>query len=471
LEPPCVAGKEAKHVEQFLLLRCPRQPLQKETIMELVHTHCAGLDVHKKTVVACRITPDANARPQRQTRTFATMTRDLLALTDGLHEAQITHVAMESTGTYSKPIYNVLEGQFELLVVNAQHVKAVPGRKTDVREAEWIADLLQHGLLRPSFVPPPAQRELHELTRARSPFVRERATLINRVHKVLETANLKLGSVATNVLGVSGRRMLDALVAGQTDPSLLAALAAGRLQTKRADLELALEGRLQAAQRLILEQLLVQIDSLEASIVRFDTAIEQATLPFAEAVEHLDTIPGVARATAEVSVSEVGTDMTRFPTPGHLASWAGVCPGNRESAGKRLSGRTRPGNQALRWALVQAAWAAARTRNTYLSAQYHRLAARRGRNRALLAVAHSILIIVSRLLERREDYQDIGTNSFDERSKDATTLRLVSRLKQPDCPCGSVPIFYRATTLRLVSRLKQLGYEVALSSKTAEQAA
>jgi transposase len=276
--------------------------------------------------------------------------------------------------------------------------------------------------------------------------VRERATLVNRVHKVLETANLKLASGASDVLGVSGRHMLDALVAGQTDPRVLAALAQGRLQSKRADLELALQGRLQGAQRLMLEQLLVQIDSLEASIARFDAAIEQACLPFAEAVDHLDTIPGVARATAEVIVSEIGTAMTRFPTPAHLASWAGVCPGNRESAGKRLCGRTRPGNQALRSALIQAAWAAARTRETHLSAQSHRLAPRRGRKRALLAVAHSILVIVYRLLERGEDYKDLGANYFDARGKEATTLRLVSRLKQ-------------------------LGYDVQLNPQTEAQAA
>lgn len=414
--------------------------------MELIHSHCAGLDVHKKTVVACCIAPDTDGCLRKQMRTFATMTADLLQLADWLAQAQVTHVAMESTGTYWKPVYTILEGNFELLVVNAQHIKAVPGRKTDVKDAEWIADLLQHGLLTASFVPPPAQRDLRELTRARTTFVRERATLVNRVHKLLESANLKLASVATDVLGVSGRRMLDALVAGQTDPKTLADMACGRLLTKREDLQRALTGRLREVHRLILSQLLVQIDSLEASIARFSQAIEQACAPQVEAVAHLDTIPGVSQTVAEVILSEIGTDMSRFPTPAHLASWAGVCPGNHESAGKRLSGRSRPGNQALRSALVQAAWAASRTRGTYLSAQYHRLAARRGRKRALLAVAHTILVIVYRLLERGQDYEDLGANYFDERRKETTVTRLVGRLSQ-------------------------LGYEVTLSAQSAEKVA
>lgn len=371
--------------------------------MEILYSQCAGLDVHKKTVVACRFTIDQTGKKQQEIRTFSTMTVNLLELSDWLQVGRVTHIAMESTGEYWKPLYNLLEGHFELLVVNASHVKNVPGRKTDVKDAEWLAELLQHGLLRASFIPPPPQRELRELTRHRSNFVAERATLTNRVHKVLEGSNLKLTSVLTDVQGVSGKAILKALLDGQTDPALLAELAKGRLRQKRPDLERALQGHLTSAQRFVLGELLCQLDAIDESIERFDQQIIATCAPFSEAVAHLDTIPGVARATAEVIVAEVGTDMTRFPPPAHLAAWAGVAPGNNESAGKRLSGRIRQGNMSLRKALVQAAWAATRTRETYLSAQYHRLAGRRGKKRALLAVAHSILIITYRLIERGED--------------------------------------------------------------------
>lgn len=413
--------------------------------MDIIYTHCAGLDVHKKTVVACRLTPDAQGKAVRETRTFATMTAALLELSDWLQEANITHVAMESTGEYWKPVYNLLEENFQLLLVNARHIKAVPGRKTDVKDAQWIADLLQHGLLRPSFVPPPAQRELRDLCRHRSNFIRERATLVNRVQKVLEGGNIKLASVATDVMGVSGRAMLDALVTGETDPLVMAELAKGRLREKRDQLEQALCGRVLASQRFILSELLCQIDSLDETIARFNTEIETACVPFESAVAHLDTIPGVARATAELIVSEVGTDMRRFPTPGHLAAWAGVAPGNNESAGKRLSGRIRQGNHALRAGLVQAAHAAVRTK-TYLASQYHRLAGRRGKKRVLLAVAHSIIVIAYRLIERGEDYKDLGENYFDQRRPD-TAVR------------------------HLTTRLAQLGYEVTLNPKTAAETA
>jgi transposase len=414
--------------------------------MDLIHSHCAGLDVHKKTVVACRIAPDALGELQQQTRTFATMTADLLALGDWLAEAGITHVAMESTGEYWKPVYNILEGQFELLVVNAHHIKMVPGRKTDLKDAQWIAQLLQHGLLRASFIPPAPQRELRELTRYRSTFIQERATLINRVHKLLESANIKLASVASNLLGVSGRAMLEAIILGQDDPKVLADLAQGRLKAKQDDLQKALLGRVKATHRLILSELLTQIDSLDASIARLDVAVEQACTPFAEAVTHLDTIPGVARATAELIVAEVGTDMHRFASPGHLAAWAGVAPGNNQSGGKPLSGRVRQGNRVLKAGLVQAAQAAAHTRDTYLSAQYQRLAARRGKKKAILAVAHSILVIAYRLMERGEDYKDLGGHYFEQRNPEATVRRLTSRLAE-------------------------LGYEVVLNPKQVQPAA
>jgi transposase len=398
--------------------------------MNILHTHCAGLDVHKKTVVASRIWLDATGEEQQQTRTFATMTTDLLALSDWLADAKITHVAMESTGDYWKPVYNILEGQFELLVVNSQHVKMVPGRKTDANDAQWLAQLLQHGLLRASFVPPAPQRELRELTRYRSSFIAERATLSNRVQKLLESANIKLSSVATNVLGVSGRSMLDAIIGGEADPTILANMAQGRMKSKQELLQKALDGRVKATHRLILSELLTQIDSLEASIGRLDKAIEEACAPFAEAVAHLDTIPGVATATAQLIVSEVGTDMSRFPTPGHLAAWAGVAPGNNQSGGKRLSGRSRQGNRLLKVGLVQAAQAASHTRNTYLAAQYHRLAARRGKKKAILAVAHSILVIAYRLIERGEDYKDLGANYFEQRKPEAAVRRLTNRLAE-----------------------------------------
>ena len=398
--------------------------------MDILFTHCAGLDIHKKTVVACLLTQDAQGKTGRETRTFSTMTVDILELLDWLTAQGCTHVAMESTGEYWKPVYNLLEDHFTLLVVNARHIKTVPGRKTDVKDAQWIADLLQHGLLRPSFIPPAGQRALRDLTRYRGGFVRERATLCNRVQKLLEDANIKLASVASDVLGVSGRAMLDALLAGQTDATALASLAKGRLQEKRNDLERALHGRFAAHHRIILTELLCQIDSLDASIKRLSLEIEGACAPFAEAVAHLDTIPGVARATAEVIVSEIGTDMSRFPTPGHLAAWAGVAPGNCQSGGKRLSNRTRQGNKTLKTALVQAAQAAARTRDTYLAAQCTRLTARRGRKKAIVAVAHSILVIVYRLLERGEDYCDLGANYFDQRQPQAVTRKLVGRLEQ-----------------------------------------
>jgi len=399
--------------------------------MDVIYTCCAGLDVHKKTVVACRLSRDAKGQALRETRTFSTMTCDLLKLSDWLQEGHCTHVAMESTGEYWKPVYNLLEAHFELLLVNAKHVKAVPGRKTDVNDAQWLAGLLQHGLLRASFVPPAPQRALRALTRARSSFVRERATLCNRVQKTLEDTNIKLAAVATDVLGVSGRAMLAALLAGQSDAAALADLAKGRLRQKREQLEQALSGRVQGHHRLILSELLCQIDSLEESIARLDTAIEKectAHAPFEQAVVLLDTIPGVARTMAQMIVSEIGTDMSRFATANHLAAWAGVAPGNHESAGKRLAGRTRQGNQSLRAGLVQAAHAAAHTRGTYLAAQYHRLAARRGQKRAILAVAHSILVMAYHMIRDQEPYRELGADYFDRCRPEATVKRLTGRL-------------------------------------------
>jgi transposase len=398
--------------------------------MDVVHVQCAGLDVHKKTVVAAIIVPDGQGGLRREVRTFATMTADLLVLSDWLLGLGVTDVAMESTGEYWKPVFNILEENFEVLLANAQHIKKVPGRKTDVSDAEWIADLLRHGLLRGSFIPPEGQRELRELTRHRTNFVRERATLVNRVQKTLESANIKLASVAADVMGVSGRAILEAIITGNASSTEMAELAKGKLRQKRELLDRALAGRVKPHHRFVLSELLCQIDSLDETIARFDAEIEKYSRPFEEAVELLDTIPGVARRTAEVIVSEIGKDMGRFPTADHLAAWAGVAPGNNESAGKRYSGTVRKGDRALKVALVQAAHAASRTRNTYLSAQYHRLAGRRGKKRAILAVAHSILVITYHLIQRNEPYRDLGGDYFDKQRPEATAQRLMKRLQR-----------------------------------------
>jgi transposase len=397
--------------------------------MEVTYTHCAGLDVHKKTVVACALTPGANGKWVSETRTFGTMTDEVLALGDWLRSLGVTHVAMESTGEYWKPIFNLLEGEVEVLLVNAAHVKNVPGRKTDVKDAQWLAELLQHGLLKASFIPPPPIRELRELTRARSGFVRERVSLVNRVQKVLESANIKLGSVASNVMGASGRAMLEALCAGIENAELMSQLAVGRLRNKRPELERALTGRVKVHHRFILTELLCQIDALDETLARFNAEIGERTRPFEAAVAHLDTIPGVARATAEMIVAEIGVDMSRFPTPDHLTAWAGLAPANHESAGKRLANRRRHGNPTLRKGLVIAAQAVARAKDGFLTARFHRLAARRGRKRALVAIARTILRIAYHLISRDEDYKDLGADYLDRRRPIQTADRLVKRLK------------------------------------------
>jgi len=376
---------------------------------------------------------------------------------------------MESTGSYWKPVYNLLEGEFEVLVVNAQHVKRVPGRKTDVGDAEWLSELLEHGLLQGSFIPPVAQRDLRDLTRYRRALVEERAREVNRVQKLLESGNIKLASVATDILGASGRAMLAALVAGDMEPAAMADLARGRLRTKMLSLEQALTGRVRPHHRFMLAQYLTHIDFLDEQIgaVSEQIAEQLAALqppvdapnasggssapsgrpdatssdhgtetqpggPMAatDAVELLTTIPGVDRRTAEVIVAELGTDMRRFPTGSHAAAWAGMAPGNNESGGKHYSGRVRQGNHALRQALVQAAWAAARTKSTYLAAQYHRLAGRRGKKRAAVAVGHTILVIAYHMLRRHEPYRDLGANYFDERKKDSIVNRLMRRIQK-----------------------------------------
>ncbi len=397
--------------------------------MQVLYERCCGLDVHKRMVVACVLIGPPGHPVEKEIRTFETLTGDLLELSDWLLSWGVTHVALESTGVYWKPIWNLLEDTFTLLLVNAQHIKAVPGRKTDVKDAEWLAELLRHGLVKGSFVPDRTQRELRELVRYRTALVRERAPVVNRIQKTLEGANLKLASVATDLLGKSGRQMLEALTLGATDAIELAQLARGRLREQIPHLERALAGRFGPHQRFLLAEQLALIDALEASIERVSAAIAEQVRPFEEAIERLQTIPGVGRRVAEILVTEVGVDLGRFPTAGHLASWAGLCPGHHESAGKRSSGRTRRGNLTLRTALLEAAQAAGHTKATYLSAQFHRLAARRGRKKAAVAVAHSILVIAYHLLSRGTTYQDLGVNYFDERDRQAVERRAVRRLE------------------------------------------
>jgi transposase len=397
--------------------------------MDVVYSRCCGLDVHKASVFACRVTSDPSGTPRKEVREFSTMTEDILRLGDWLAEGSCTHIALESTGVYWKPLYNLLEDRFSLVLVNARHVHNVPGRKSDVRDCEWLADLLRHGLLRASFVPDRPQRELRELTRYRSSLVRERAAESNRLQKTLEGANIKLAAVATDVLGASGRAMLAALVAGTTDPVVLAELAKGRLRDKLPLLEQALRGRVEAHQRFLIAQQLAHIDYLDESIQRLSAEVAARLGPCEAEIGRLDTIPGVNRWMAEVLLAEVGTDMTRFPTAGHLASWAGMVPGQDESAGKRKSTRTRKGSSWLRAALTEIGFAAGHKGNSYPAAQYQRLAARRGKKKAVFAVGHTILEIVYYVLKRQEPYHDLGADYFEQRAHDAIKKGAINRLK------------------------------------------
>lgn len=399
--------------------------------MQVVHARCCGLDVHKKTVVACVLITAEDGSAQRQVRTFSTMTTDLLALSDWLTHQQVEQIALESTGVYWRPVFNLLEGDGRTIVlVNAQHMKAVPGRKTDVKDSEWLADLLRHGLLRASFIPPAPIRALRDLTRYRKTLVQERAQEVQRLEKVLETANVKLTTVATDVLGVSGRRMVEALIAGTEDVTTLAELAKGRLRQKLPALRQALDGRLQSHHRVLLVALLGHIDYLEQTIATLQQAIAERLAEVEEAVALLQTVPAVGPTAAATIVSEIGADMSRFPSAKHLASWAGLCPGNHESAGKRLSGKTTKGDTYLRTVLCEVAWGVARSPGTYLHAQYHRLVRRRGKARAVVAVAHSLLVVIYHVLKTHEPYADLGPDYFDQLDARRLERHYVRRLEQ-----------------------------------------
>jgi len=395
--------------------------------MEQVIERCCGLDVHKQTVVACVRVPGPDGTRVQQVRTFGTTAAELLTLRDWLEAQAVTQVAMESTGIYWKPIFYVLEEAFTCVLANAAHIAQVPGRKTDVKDCAWIAQLLEHGLA--SFIPPPPVRELRDLTRYRKAVIQDRSRAANRLHKVLEDAGIKLASVATDVLGVSGRAMLTALVEGTTDPGVLADLARGTLRRKLPALRQALAGRFRPHHGFLVGQLLAHLDYLDEAIATLSTQIEAAITPFAAMVTRLDSIPGVSQRTAEVLIAEIGVDMRVFPTAGHLASWAGVCPGNNESAGKHRSGRPRPGNRWLRMTLIEAALAASRT-STALGARYRRVLRHRGHHKAVIAVAHAMLVIAYHLLSRETTYHELGADYFDRHQTDRLRRRAVQTLQR-----------------------------------------
>jgi transposase len=411
--------------------------------METVIRRCAGLDVHKDSVVACVRIIDENGELQSATQSFGTTCSDLLQLNDWLASYAVTIVGMESTGVYWKPVYTLLETDFECWLLNAAHLRNVPGRKTDMADAAWIAQLVAHGLVRPSFVPPRQIRDLREITRYRKALIQERTREAQRLHKTLEDAGIKLGSVATNILGKSGRAMLEALIDGTHDADILADLARGRLRKKLPALRKALVGWFSPMHRVLVSELLAHLEYLDESIERLSADIASMLAPFASAIDLLDTIPGVNRRSAEVLLAECGADMSRFGSANRLASWAGMCPGNNESAGKHFSGKTRKGSKWLRTALVECAEAAARTKDSYLRAQYARIKGRHGHKKAIVAVAHSILVIAYHVLLRSEPYRELGGDYFIERHQKAAYQR------------------------RLVKQLERMGYDVALTEKAA----
>lgn len=398
--------------------------------MEAMYECVCGMDVHSGSIQACVRRVRTARRINQDVRSFGTLTRDILALADWLVTEGGTHVTMESTGVYWKPIYNLWEGRFTILLVNAKHVKHVPGRKTDVQDCQWLAQLLQCGLLRGSFVPERPQRDLRDLTRQRAQLVHHRAAVANRMHQTLEDANIKVGLVASDVLGASGRAMLRALIADTQTPDQMADLARGRLRRKRPALQWALQGQVTAHHRFLLAELLDQVDDLERRIERFTRRIEEVGGPLAAALQTVAALPGFDQRSAQNVVAETGADMTRFPTDDHLASWAGICPGSHESAGKRKSGKTTKGSRWLRAALVQAAWAASHTKASYFGAQYRRLVGRRGKKRALVAVAHSLLVVTYHVLRTGRPYQDLGADYFEKLDATRIVTSHVRRLER-----------------------------------------
>jgi transposase len=407
--------------------------------MDVMYARCAGLDVHKDTVVACvRLVVDGKV--EREVRTFGTTTQDLLALGDWLRERQCTHAAMESTGVYWKPVWHVLEESLTLVLANAMHIRNVPGRKTDVNDATWIADLLAHGLIRGSFVPPTPVQEMRDLTRTRKQLVREAAQHSQRLQKTLEDANIKLASLVSDILGKSGRAILDALVGGESDPEKLADMTSGRLKATRKELVEALRGRVRPHHRFLLKLHLGQIDALDEAVREVEARLGDALQPFRDLEGLLKTMPGVSVTTAQVLLSEIGTDMSRFPTAGHLVSWAGLCPGNDESAGKRRSTRLRKGGQWLKATLVQSAWAATRKKKSYLQSLFHRIKARRGHKKAVIAVAASMLTAAYHMLKNGVEYDELTDNHLAQRDRTKAAKRLVKRLEDLGFAVTTSPI-------------------------------
>jgi transposase len=396
--------------------------------MEVLHPRCCGLDVHKATVVACvRLVIDG--KTVKETRTFATTTASLIALSEWLAETKCTRVAMEATGVYWKPVWHILSDEdFELVLANAAHIKNVPGRKSDVKDADWISDLLAHGLIRPSFVPDSPTQEMRTLLRTRKQLVREKSSHILRIQKTLEDANIKLDSVITDVMGLSGRRMIEALIAGQKDPSKLARLADHRVKASQESLREALRGRVTKSHRFLLRLHLGQVDAIDAAIAEIDREVEAGIAPFRTAVEQVSAVPGIKSLAAQTILSEIGIDMSRFPSSGHLISWACICPRSDESAGKRRSTRIRKGSPWLKSTLVQCAWAATRTKGSYLQAQFYRIRARRGPKKAILAVAASMLTALYHMLKDGTLYRDLGPNHLNARDKERQKNRLIKRL-------------------------------------------
>ncbi len=418
--------------------------------MRLMYPRCAAIDVHKKTVVVCRRQTEANGTVKSEVKTFGTTTPELLQMMDWLTEWEVTTVAIESTAEYWKPVFNLLEGEFEVILVNAKHVKQVPGRKTDVKDAEWLAELLSYGLLKASYIPAKPQRDLRDLTRHRVTLVQERARVVNRLQKVLEHANIKLASVATDIMGVSGRQMLAAIVDGETNAAAMADLAKGRMRNKMEALEKALTGVVRPHHRFMLTEHLAHIDFLDEQVERVSDKIGQqieamsqspepdetppaggaATLSWAESVQLLDSAPGVDKKAAEIVLAEMGIDMTQFDTADHLTAWAGLAPGNNQSGSKRGKAKTREGNRNLRQIMVQVAWAAVRTKGSYAQALYRRLAGRRGKKRAIIAVARTLLSSFWYMLTRGEAYRELGGDYFDQRRKDVKVNVLTKQLER-----------------------------------------